>query len=201
MKFRMFAWLWAAALMAVMMSLSPAPLLAATTGSVTVSPVITETATTDLGETATWKFGTAWSKSFTSGTGTDQASKVFQDSVTLAGSGAQTYDLDGTLTGPLASISFTRIYGILVRRTDTPVASTQDENINVGGDFILTKFLTPGGDTLANVTVPIRPGGLFIYISPDSTGTAITATTGDQLTLTNASSADSVTFHILILGS
>lgn len=179
---------------------APVQASAATSGDIQIKFSVAETATMDLG-TAQWTLATAWLNAFSSGSGIGQASKVYQDSATLAGSGAITYDLDSTLTGQLGTVSFTRIYMIAVRRTDTPVATTQDENVKIGGDFILTKFLLPGADTLSAVTIPLRPGGVFLYISPDSTGTAITASTGDELTFTNASSADSTTLQVIILGS
>jgi hypothetical protein len=186
-------------------ALLAAPALAATSGTIQLVPSVTETTTTDLGA-ATWTYpaagSTSWNNTFTSGTGLNQANKVYAKSVTLAGSAASTIDLDSTLTGPSGtSVSFTRIYSILIRRTDTPAASTQDENLKIGGDWILTKYLLPGADTLAAVTIPLPPGGIFYILAPNSTGIAITATTGDELTITNASSADSCTYQILILGS
>ncbi len=185
-----------------LLAIQPSLALAAVSGNIQVTPEVTETATTDLG-TATWKYSnsTTWADSFTSGTGLNQVNKVFQDTVSLAGSAAQTYDLDSTLTGPLGSVSFSRIYTIIVKRTDTPAASTQDENILIGGDWVLTKYLVPGADTLSAVTIPIRPGGIWYFSAPDATGVAVTASTGDQITFTNASSADTVNFKILILGS
>jgi hypothetical protein len=179
------------------------PVSAAVSGSVQVAPNITDTATTDFG-TATWSYGTStgWTNTFTSGSGLNQASKVFIKTTTLAGSGAYSLDLDATNTGPLGeTVTFSRIYMILARRTDTPAASTQDENVNVGGDWVLTKYLTPGADTLSAVTIPMRPGGLWYVLAPDSTGIPVTATTGDQITWTNASSADSCTLSIIVLGS
>lgn len=181
---------------------APNSALAATSGTIQIVPQVTETSTTDLGSSS-WTYpasgNTSWNVTFTNGSGTSQANKVYQDSVTLAGSAASTIDLDSTLTGPLASVSFTRIHSILIKRTDAYAASTQDEVLSIGGDFILTKFLA--GWTDDAVTIPLRPAGTFVYVSPDSTGTAITASTGDQLTITNASSADSCTFLIVILGS
>lgn len=156
----------------------------------------------DLGS-LNWDYPTSWLIDLTHGSGLNQVNKVFQDSVTLAGSGAQSYDLDGgALLDPTnTAITFARIALIAIRRTDTPAASTQDENLLISGDFILTKYLIPGADTLSAVTIPIHPGGMFLWIAPNSTGVAITATTGDGLTITNASSADSCTFQIVIMGS
>lgn len=188
-----------AALMFMSMVLAPIA-DADTSGNVALRLQVDETTATDLGA-STWKLQTEWPKVFSNGVGTNQASKVFQDTVTLAGSGAQSYDLDSTLTGPLGSVTFSRIFAIAVRRTNAPAATTQDENVTIGGDFVLTKYLLPGGDTLANTTIPIHPGGVFFFVAPNSTGVAVTATTGDVVTLTNASSADSCTLEVVILGS
>lgn len=156
--------------------------------------------TVDIGG-ANWQADENWEKTFTDGAGIDQANKVFQDKITLAGSGVQTYDLDSALVGPLGTVTFSRIYAICIRRTDAPVASTQDENVALKGDFILTKLLIPAGDTLTNMYIPIRPGGEFIYVCPDATGVAITASTGDELTLTNISAGDTCNLDVIILGS
>lgn len=170
-------------------------------GSVNVILDLISTGSPDLGSSE-FKARLQWGLSLTNGTGLNQANKIFQDTVSLAGSTAQTYDLDGSLAGPLGeTVTFSRIMAIAVQRTDTPTATTQDENLTIGGDWILTKYLLPGADTLSAVTIPIRPGGIWFVTAPDSTGIAITASTGDQITFTNASSADTVNFNIVILGS
>jgi hypothetical protein len=195
---------WATLAAIMVLALLPLVGIAAVTTSagsgLSLSFDIRQGSSSDLGA-SNFKYSTQWLKTFANGSGIDQASKVYVKTSTLAGSGTLTIDLDSTLTGPLGSVSFTRIYGIFVRRTDTPVASTQDENVTIGGDWILTKYLVPGADTLAAVTLPLRPGALWVYVSPDATGTAVTASTGDEITFTNASSADSTTLNVLILGS
>lgn len=176
----------------------------ALTGSVGVSFDLLRTSSPDFGS-ASYQHAANWVKTLTDGTGLNQVNKVFVDSVTLAGSATQTYDLDsGSLADPSGVASgvvaaFSRIVAILIRRTDTPAASTQDENVTIGGDFILTKYLL--GWTDDALTIPLHPGGIFAFVAPNSTGVAVTASTGDQITLTNASSADSTTVQIVILGS
>lgn len=159
-----------------------------------------QTGSADLGSLY-WEYVTSWIIAFTSGTGVNQVNKIYQNSDTLAGSGATTYDLDaGTMLDPQnGTLTFSRIAVIAMRRTDTPAASTQDENLTIGGDFILTKLLA--GWTDDALTIPVRPGGIFLYIAPDATGVAVTASTGDAITITNASSADSCTYQIIIAGS
>ncbi len=178
----------------------------ALTGSITAGLNVRRTAVPDFGSDA-YNHDASWVKSFTDGSGLNQANKVFVDKVTLAGSGSVTYDLDsGALADPSGVsggvvAAFSRIVAICIRRTDTPASGTQDENVNIGGDFILTKFLFPNGDTLTNTRIPIRPGGVFVVVAPDATGIGVTATTGDEITLTNASSSDSCTLEVVIIGS
>lgn len=201
MKSKFYRFLALALCAALAFTALPMPVLhAATTGSIATNINVDETATVDNG-TATFLLRSAWTRTFTSGSSTNQASKIYQDTVTLAGSGTSTIDLDSTLTCNIGTCSFTRIYGIFIQRTDAYVASTQDENLTIGGDFILTKYLLPGGDTLSGVTIPIGPYGIFSTIFPGPTGVAVTATTGDQITITNASSADSCSYVIVVLGS
>lgn len=189
----------ALALCAVL-AIGPAPVFAATTGNIQLGVNIEETATVDNG-TASWILHDQIARTFTNGSGNNQASKIYQDTVTLAGSGSSTVDLDSTLTCNLGTCSFTRIYAIIIQRTNDYTASTQDENLTISGDFILTKYLLPGADTLSATTIPIGPKGLFVAVFPGPTGVAVTASTGDELTITNASSADSCTYKIYILGS
>lgn len=157
------------------------------------------TGSPDLGSSY-WEFTRNWAISLTDGSSLYMANKVYQDSTTLAGSAATTVDLDSTLTDPLGnSISFTRIVAILARRTNTMVASTQDEDVKIHGDFIISKLM--GGWVDDVIWIPLCPNGLFIYVAPGTTGVAVTASTGDQITFTNASSADSTTVEFVIVGS
>lgn len=191
-------------LAALILSLGAPPTHAALTGKVTVAYDLLRTTSPDIGSSS-WTSASSWLKTYTDGTGLNQINKVFIDSAALAGSGAVSYDLDsGTLADPSAVGSgvvgaFSRIVAVLIRRTDTPAASTQDENITIGGDFVLTKYLIGWVDDAA--TIPVHPGGIFDFQAPNSTGVAVTATTGDVITITNASSADTVNIQVIILGS
>lgn len=178
--------------------LAPLPAHAATAGSINLQLKVNETATTDLA-IARWDFASNVSRMFANGSSTNQANKVFHDTATLAGSGATSYDLDGTLTGALGTVTFSRIYAIVVWRETAYAASTQDENLTIGGDFYLSKILTGWVDDA--VVDKVTPNGMWMRIAPDATGIAVTATTGDVLTITNASSADSVTYNVLVVGS
>jgi hypothetical protein len=147
----------------------------------------------DLGSSS-WDLGTSGSVtiSLTDGSGANQANKIFQDHAATTTS----YDLDGgSLANPLggSQAAFSRIVSIRLC-----AASSNSASLALGGDWVLTKYLTPGGDTLANVTIPVHPGGCFLFTAPNATGVAVTASTGDGLTVT-VSGSDA--FDILVIGS
>ena len=149
------------------------------------------TGVTDItGSTTSFNLNQAWSNSFTDGSGANQANKLYCKHAATT----TTVDLDSTLTlcdGTTGA--FSRIAGVYIKP-----ATSNSAAITLGGDWILTKYLIPGGDTLANVTIPINKSGLWAFTAPDATGVAVTASTGDQLTLT-VSGSDA--FDLVIIGS
>jgi hypothetical protein len=147
--------------------------------------------------TRSYALNEAWTHALADGSGANQANKMYQDTAAAT----TTYDLDSTLAvaatgaggGPTTSVSFTRIVAVAIK-----AAVANSAQIKVGGDFILTKYLVPGADTLSAVTIPVKPGGWFVFTAPDVTGVAVTASTGDEITVTVTGSD---AFDILIIGS
>lgn len=128
------------------------------------------------------------------GSGANQINKVFHDQRTLSASGTEDLDLAGVLTDPLgATLTFTKIRLILI------YAAAANTNLVVVGGAGSNGFITWVGD--ATDKVKIRPGGLLLLTAPDATGYAVTATTGDLLTVANSSSGTGVTYDIVLLGS
>lgn len=164
--------------------------------SITTALRVKETNSAQLGS-GTWLYTADWTKAFANGTGNNQVNKVYIDTETLAGSGTLSLDLDSTLTGPLGSVTFSRIVAVCARRTNEYAATTQDENVTVGGDFILTKYLLGWVDDA--LTIPIHPAGVWCWIAPSPTGVVVTASTGDVVLFTNTT--DSTTLEVLVLGS
>lgn len=131
--------------------------------------------------------------SLTSGTGANQADKIFADTRTLAASATEDLDLAGVLSDPLgAALTFARIKAVLIRAAP---GNTNNVNVTRPASNGVPLFLA-AGDGLA-----VRPGGLFLWVAPDATGVAVTAGTGDLLTLTNSSSGTSVTYDVIIIGA
>lgn len=142
-------------------------------------------------------------KQITDGTGANQANKIFTRRLTLAALASATYDLDsGSLSDPSGVSSgvlaaFSRIVALRVTRVDEG-----DENVSMAGDFVTTKFLgNAGSGSIADAYIPIRPGGNFQYEAPSSTGIAVTASTGDEITFENLSATDEVILDVVVIGS
>jgi len=129
----------------------------------------------------------------TDGATVNKATKVFQDHIAAAG-GATTYDLDaGTMVNGLGVVipAFTRIVALLVV---APAANAAV--VAVGGDFILTKYLTGWVDDA--LTIPVHPGGFLFWCAPDATGVAVTASSGDVIVVTPGAPD---TADVIIIGS
>jgi hypothetical protein len=128
-----------------------------------------------------------------SGTGAGAADMQWSDTITLAASGTADLDLAGSLTGPFGStLAFARIKGLLVKAS---AGNTNNVNITKPASNGVPLFLgTTGG-------VPVKPGGLFLWVAPDATGIAVTATTGDLITFTNSGGTTGVTYDVVIIGA
>ncbi|QTU45639.1 hypothetical protein F3K20_12870 [Streptomyces scabiei] len=128
-----------------------------------------------------------------SGVGANQADKIFADTRTLAASATEDLDLAGVLSDPLgAALTFARIKAVLVKAASGNTNSVQVTRPASNG---VPLFLA-AGDGLS-----VRPGGLFLWVAPDATGVAVTAGTGDLLTLTNSAGSTSVTYDVIIIGA
>ena len=141
--------------------------------------------------TLQWDIGANGVKehTFTNGSGSGAINKIYVDTV----SATTSYDLDaGTLTDPAGgAVTFARIAAVRIVPSTANTAA-----LSVGGDFILSKYLTGWVDDA--VTIPVHLLGSFEWVAPNATGVAVTATTGDVITVT-VSGAD--TYTIIVLGS
>ena len=135
----------------------------------------------------------AFNKVLTSGTGANQADKIFHDQRTLAASGSENLDLAAVLLDAFGSaITFARIKLILIT-----AAAANTNNVLVGGHGSAA-FINWVSD--ASDKIVVRPGGAFCLIAPDATAYAVTATTGDMLTVANSTSGSSVTYDVILAG-
>lgn len=129
----------------------------------------------------------------TSGTGANQADKLWFDQRTLTASATENLDLAGVLTDAFgATVTFARIKLIGV------FASSGNTNLVQVGGAASNQFI----NWVANSSdiVNVRPGGFFLLGAPDATGYAVTAGTGDQLRIANSAGSTSVTYDIVFIG-
>lgn len=130
------------------------------------------------------------------GTGAGNANILWSDQRTIAASGTDDLDLNGTTlkTAFNADVAMARVKGIYIA-----AASTNTNNVVVGG-AASNQFATWVG--AATHTVVVRPGG-FIMLGTgqaDATCYAVTAATGDILRVANSGAGTPVTYDIVLLG-
>lgn len=150
------------------------------------------TSTPDLASVAA-KIAAALSVEFTDGAGAGQANVIWQDTRTVTASSNEDLDLSGSLTNAVgASAVFARIKAILVK-----AASGNTNNVNVSRPASngVPLFLA------ASDGIPVKPGGAFLWVAPDASGIAVTASSGDLINLANSGGSTSVTYDIVIIGA
>lgn len=127
------------------------------------------------------------------GTGANQADRIFSDRRTIAASGTDVLDLAGVLTDAFgATITFARIKALFVS-----AATGNTNNVNVVQDATsgAPLFLAAGDG------VPVRPGGMFLWVAPDATAAAVTAGSADLINVVNSGAGSTVTYDIVIIGA
>lgn len=130
---------------------------------------------------------------WTSGTGANQADLIFHDQRTLSASATEDLDLAGVLTDAYGTtLTFARIKAVVIA-----AASGNTNNVNV------TRPASNGVPLFlaASDGIAVRPGGVFMWVAPDATAVAVTAGSGDLLTLTNSAGSTSVTYDVIIIGA
>lgn len=127
------------------------------------------------------------------GTGAGQADRIFTDTRTLSASATEDLDLQGSLLTPLGT-AFTpaRVKALVIT-----AASGNTNNVNV------TRPASNGVPLFlaASDGVAVQPGGALVLVAPGATGYAVTASTGDLVTVTNSAGTTSVTYNVIIIGS
>jgi hypothetical protein len=100
--------------------------------------------------------------------------------------------LSGALTNAYGTVTFARIKAILIV---ADAGNTNNVNFSRPASNGVPLFLA------ASDGLPIRPGGVFLWACSDATGIAVTAGTGDLITLTNSAGSTAVTYSIVIIGA
>jgi len=132
-------------------------------------------------------------QSLTSGTGAGAADMMWHDQRTLSASASENIDLAGSLTGAFGTtLTFARVKGLVVAAA---TGNTNNVQVARGSSNGFTLFLA------ASDGLVVRPGGIFAWFAVDATGVAVTAGTGDILTITNGGAGTSVTYDIVVIGA
>lgn len=148
--------------------------------------------TLDVGS-ATYPVNYSATNNFANGTGADQANQIFTDTRTLSTSATENLDLAGGLTDPFgATITFAKVKAILITAAS---ANTNNVQVTRPASSGLVLFMA------ASDGIALTPGASFAAVFPNANGVAVTAGTGDLLTLTNSAGSTSVTYTVVIIGT
>lgn len=165
----------------------------ALTSNVSVSLTATQTTALDLG-TATFAPALNAALALASGTGADQADKIWTDTRTLTASATEDLDLAGTLTDAFgATVTFVKVKAIVV---SAAAANTND--VVVGG----ASATQLGIFSDASDKVPVKPGGFFVLAAPGAAGLCtVGAGSTDLLKVANSAGSTGVTYSIAVIGT
>jgi hypothetical protein len=152
------------------------------------------TGTTLEGGTPAYPFNATWAAPLTTGTGANQADKLYTASITLSASSGQDIDLAGVLTDPFGgALTMVKLKAVAIRAS---TANTNNVNISRPASNGVPWFLA------ASDGISLGPGGIFLFVNPGASGIAtVTPATGDLLRVDNSGAGTSVTFDIVILGT
>jgi len=136
-----------------------------------------------------------WSWPLTTGVAANMADKIYTTTVTLAGSATSDIDLAGSLTDALGtSLTFARIKMIAIKAAAANNASNLMQVTRPASNGVPLFLAASDG-------IALRPGAAFIWVSPEATGVAVTAGTGDLLTFTNSAGTNSISCDVVIIGA
>jgi hypothetical protein len=129
----------------------------------------------------------------TSGTGLNQADRVWHDRRTIAASATDSLDMAGSLEDPLGgTFTLAKIKAIYVE-----AASANTNNVNVTRPAANgVPFMLAAGDGIA-----VPPNGCFMWVAPTAAGVAVTAGTADLIDVINSGAGTGVTYDIVIIGA
>lgn len=131
-------------------------------------------------------------QTLSNGTGSGNASQHWHDQRTLTASATENLDLAASLTNAFGvTLTFVRVKCIYVKASSS---NTNDVQVQRGSSNGVPLFMA------ASDGIALGPGEWFVYASP-TTGKAITAGTGDILTITNSAGSTSVVYDIVIVGT
>ena len=145
----------------------------------------------------------SWSLTMQNGSALNQCSKLFidQSNPTLAAGASVTYILTAAGGGTMKDA-----FGNTLTFAAVKLIYFEWQNTGSGAQAVSAKF---GGAATNGFTnwigtatdyVTVRNGGVFYLCAPDATAYAVTASTADQLKITNNDGSNAGTYRIIIAG-
>lgn len=149
------------------------------------------------------KVDLALALSLASGTGANQADRLYTTQITRThGSPTGDLDLAGTLTDPIgAAMVMAKVKAFLF-----VAAAANVNSVVIGGGAttpISTIFFDYVATALAQPAMKLKPGGIFLLTAPAAAGYAVTAATADKIQIANGDEdgVTSTTVDVYILGT
>lgn len=132
--------------------------------------------------------------SLADGAAADQANILFTERIPLATSGISNQDLSGALLSIFGTaVIFVKVKGILVINRSDKTSPATTAAITIAGNFVTTHY---GVSTI----IPLAAGDTWQHNS-GTAGLAVTAGTGDVVTITNASGSETAEVDLIIVGT
>lgn len=147
----------------------------------------------------------AWHKASTSpnlsdnvslahGTGADKADLIYTTRIALAISAVSNVDLSGALKDIFGDTAiFVKVKGVYVHNRSDDTSPTTAAAITLTGNFITVSYGTAA-------SIPLAAGDSWQHNS-GGVGLAVTAGTGDVITVTNTSGTESAEVDLIIVGT
>lgn len=132
-----------------------------------------------------------------SGTGLDQADKVYQDHFSISASSEQLYDLAGSLEDAFGDVlTFARVKALYIS------ADTGNTNDVMVGNAAANGWGGTGTPWNAVTNANrIRPGGSLLLVANSATAYPVTAGSADILRIFNSGAGTSVDGDLIIIGA
>jgi hypothetical protein len=140
------------------------------------------------------KINKAYSVTLGDGTGANQADRMYADQRTLADGATETLDCSGLLSPffGATALALVRLKAFLFHSVPTNTTTLTVSRGATNGALLFT--------AVSAGLAAIKPGAMFLWCDPSATAVAITAGTGDLITVTNSGGAAAI-YDVYIIGS
>jgi len=169
----------------------------ALTGSITLNFNAIETPAAGVSEiiSAPAVVNKSYQWSWSSGVAINQADKIFADQRTLTTGATEDLDLAGVLA-PLFGATLLTFVKLKAFVLFNLITNTTNITVSRPAGSTGVPIFAAVSDALA----AIKPGGCFAWWDPSLAGVAVTAGTGDLITITNSAGASCV-YDVIIVGT